>query len=379
MKNRIILIPFLFLCALGLGQSSDSTLNKPLQFTGDFKFRAEHDWDVRKPDGSYQADRTRFRYRFRLGLTYQLTPSMSIGTRIRTGDPIDQQGQPVTLGGQNGEFAPISLAFDKLYFKYKHRSAWAWVGKNTYPFWKQHEVFWGDAVNPDGLAAGFEKKITDDLTVHPVAGIFIEHDGNGALSDDAVMAAFQFQLTKTGQRHTLKSAPGIFHFNDLAFIPDGKDSFLLNYSLVNLSAEWSSQSKLPVAVGADVFYNLQEYSGKTEIASYFRDQKTGWTAKVSIGDTKSKGDWMVSVIYAYVQKFSIVDYFAQNDWTRWTYPNSPAARLSNFQGAEFTVGYKLTDAVLLSSKMFVVKQLVADGNKAKETGSRFRIDLDAKF
>ena len=89
---------------------------------------------------------------------------------------------------------------------------------------------------------------------------------------------------------------------------------------------------------------------------------------------------MFKLIYASLQRFSIVDYMAQNDWARWDYSsnNSPDGRLSNFQGIEITTGYSISDKMNIIAKYYFVEQLVPYG-QSLENGQRFRIDLNMKI
>tara|TARA_Y100000385_G_scaffold14347_1_gene14638 strand:+ start:2748 stop:3017 length:270 start_codon:yes stop_codon:yes gene_type:complete len=89
---------------------------------------------------------------------------------------------------------------------------------------------------------------------------------------------------------------------------------------------------------------------------------------------------MFSTSYAKLQKFSAVDFLAQNDWVRWDYSSSgsPDGRLTNFSGIELVAGYKINEKVSLKMKYYFVEQLIPLTNN-KENGSRIRLDLDVKF
>ena len=101
---------------------------------------------------------------------------------------------------------------------------------------------------------------------------------------------------------------------------------------------------------------------------------------VKLGQLKKKNDWQFHLYYAYLEQFSIVDYFAQNDWARWDYSFMEAAgsRLSNFHGVEIRVGYTLKENFNLILRTYFVEQLVEQGD-FKETGSRIRLDLNIGF
>ena len=131
----------------------------------------------------------------------------------------------------------------------------------------------------------------------------------------------------------------------------------------------------------DSYYNnLTNYDDNNNIEQDFTDQRTGYTCGVQYGDTKSTNNWMLRLTYARLQRYSILDYMAQNDWARWDYSsfNSPDGRLSNLQGAEAVVAYAISKKITLVTKYYHVDQLIPFGNE-KETGQRIRFDINVKI
>ena len=155
-ENSSQMNPFLFLILFFLyafsAFSQKDTDSSKLSFEADFRFRIEQDWDSRKEDGSYREDRTRLRYRARVGAQYQLNEHYSFGLRIRTGNPKKQQDPQLTLGEGAEEFGTLSLGFEKAYFKFEKKGYILWLGKNSFPFEKNNELFWSDNVYPEGIS-----------------------------------------------------------------------------------------------------------------------------------------------------------------------------------------------------------------------------------
>jgi hypothetical protein len=133
--------------------AQNDTLSKKLKFTGDFRFRVEPDWDSRKSDGTFRDNRTRLRYRLRFGANYRFSSWASMGVRLRTGLSKKQQDPQLTLGDSFNEGASLPIGLEKAYAQFEFDWFSAWLGKNTFPFEKQNELFWSDNVYPDGLAA----------------------------------------------------------------------------------------------------------------------------------------------------------------------------------------------------------------------------------
>ncbi|MBT8228980.1 MAG: putative porin, partial [Bacteroidia bacterium] len=156
--------------------SNDEKSTSTLKLFGDVRMRAEQDWDSRNFDGTYREDRFRLRHRLRFGFNYTWNEYISFGARIRSGVEESLQSPHNNFGHR--EFSAFPVNLDKVYIAGKYDKYWWWVGKNSFPFWKQNELFWDDDVNPEGLAAGASFK-SGNLTFKPKAGYFITNTGNG--------------------------------------------------------------------------------------------------------------------------------------------------------------------------------------------------------
>ena len=135
-----------------------------------------------------------------------------------------------------------------------------------------------------------------------------------------------------------------------------------------------------VGVEVDYYHNLQDYNKNDSIPDNLKDQRTGWVISVRIGKLKKKGDWKFRVTLQQLERYSAVDYFAQNDWARWDYSSfdSPDGRLTNYKGLELMAGYMISDYIKVNTRYFAVEQLVPYGPFA-ETGQRIRFDIDIGF
>jgi hypothetical protein len=374
-----------FLLVLFLGGSMavsaqdklDSLLHK-FKPEADFRFRVEQDWNSRKPDGTYRNDRTRLRYRARFGLTYNHNAWASFGFRIRTGDPRKQQDPQITLGTAFKEFGTIPLGFEKLFFKAKFKTGLQfWLGKNTYPFYKNNELLWSDNVFPEGVAASYKRKLGTKNALKLNGGHFIVASNKTGLDQDRYFSAGQLHYNL---KEHLNVAAGFFYFHNMPNIPDGGETFDLNYRLVQLSTQIKPVKKIPAAIELDLSYNLEDYTQYDSIPKAFQDQKLGLVAGLSYGKLKTKGNWKTTLTYAYLEQYSAVDIFTQNDWARWDYSSfgSPDGRLTNMQGVEAVLSYLITPKIKLTTKYYHVLQLVKYGS-ALETNDRIRFDIDIKF
>lgn len=370
---------FLFtVCSTFLASGQSDTLSKRVEFVGDMRFRVEHDWNSRTASGSFRDDRTRFRLRGRVGLNFRINAYTTFGTRIRTGNINDQQGPHITLGSGTGEFGLFQIGFEKAFVNFNFKRTKINLGKFSFPFYKQDELFWNDNVFPDGLSGSYAlpiEKVFEKLEL--TAGHFVIRSNNGLLSNDSYFQGIQlnapFRVPKSG------SYLSYYRFRNISYVPDNFDD-VLNYSILNFGAYYQIIPSRKIVLGFDVYQNFTDYQGFNFITEKFKDQKLGLVASIKYGELKKKKDFLIHLYLANLERFSIVDYFAQNDWARWDYSsqNGSGSRLSNMKGFELRLGYAIDHNLNLVLRMYMAEQILTASN-FKETGSRIRLDLDAKF
>lgn len=351
------------------------TLSEKINFYSDFRFRFEEDWDSRKTDGTSRDDRGRARIRFRVGFDYKWNEHITFGGRLRAGDIKEQQSPHTTLGM---EFEPKGFNLDKAYLKGDYSKFWWWMGKNNFPFWKQNELWWHDDVLPEGVAFGGKFPLGEKITVKPTAGYFVVNAlGKGLEMDPSLKAgqlAMELNLGKTG----ITVASGYYGLNKIPNQNDGTGTYTVDYAFINSGIKIDLKTKIPVSVGFDYMVNLEDYSDDTLISKVYRDQTNGYVGNLSVGKLKNKNDFLIGYYYAYIPRFSVVDYFAQDDWLRWNYNNITGTRSSNFTGHEIRLGYALGPNLNIIARTYLVEGIVSTG-AFTETNKRFRIDFNISF
>ena len=377
--KKIIYIVLLLLYPTLLVAQKDSTKTK-LSFTGDFRFRIEQDWDSRKSDGTYRTDRSRLRYRARFGVAYEHKDWVSFGMRLRTGDPKKQQDPQLTLGDGNNEFSTLPISFEKIYADFNHNWFSVWIGKNTFPFEKQNELFWSDNVFPEGVSISskftFKNRFIQSLKIN--TGHFIIVDNGTSFDSDSYFQGFQLVTTHWEDR--IKFFPTFYYFNKIPNIPDGNQSFTMNYAIVHVGTKIELLKKPNLTAGLDYYQNITNYNDNDLIPVEFRNQKLGFVSAIGIGKLNKKGDWELQFTHTYLERYAAVDFLSQNDWARWDYSSqgSPDGRLTNFKGFEVMVGYALDENMNNNIRGFNVHQIKSYGID-KETGSRIRLDFNLRF
>lgn len=378
MKWYLLLLTFFI--SSNLIAQKDTIVNKKLDFTGDFRFRIEQDWNSQNQNGVQREDRSRLRYRFRFGLNFSIDKHSSFGGRIRSGKLDDQQGPHVTLGGKQGEFELVSIGLEKLFYQYKNKGFTGWVGKNSIPLIKLNEIFWNDNVFPEGVGIKYNtrlrnQKFLNELSIH--TGHFIVKSRNKNFSDDSYLQIIQLHANF---KDRIKVFPGFYQFKRIGNYPDDKQTFEIDYSIFHLGGQIIVDKNRKMKLGLEYYNNFQDYSSIDSIPNNLKNQTIGFVLSTEYGSLKNKGDWLFYLSYANIEKYSIVDYFAQNDWSRWDYSSIgvSGSRISNFHGVEIKIGYAIKENFNLNLRTYFVEQLVEIGN-FKENGSRMRLDLNIGF
>lgn len=303
-----------------------------------------------------------------------------VGIRLRTGDPAKQQDPQLTLGTGFNEFGTLPIALEKAYFQTGWNDLLVWVGKNSFSFMKQNELFWSGNVFPEGIhvrqSVPLQSRWVQTITLN--AGHFIMNSRGGSFKDDSYLQGIQM-VTRTLDNQ-ISIWPTLYLLRNIQNIPDGAETYHLNYTIFSCGGYFTLSRSPLVRVEMDYYHNLEDYHTNDSIPANLKEQKKGMTMALRYGELSSKGDWSVSLTCARLQRYAAVDFMAQNDWARWDYSSydSPDGRLTNFQGVEFSMGMKVQENITLKAKYYHVQQLVAlEG--FKETGQRVRFDIDVRF
>lgn len=363
-------------CLAGaVSAQSAFTPQSKLSYSADLRARFESDYDSQRSDGTPRDDRNRGRIRFRLGLNYEANEHWKAGLRLRTGNHRSQQSPHLTFWSDSGSSDDLDFVLDQYYLAYNRDGLNFWAGRNSFPFWKQNELFWDDDVTPTGLAASFTREVAGgDLTV--TAGGFYLPDGGQDLHQP--MTGAQVKYTRRIGDLQATVAPGFFYF----FGEDDPSRYLLtgngmrNYAIGALNARLSTEvNGLPVSVGADFYKNFEDYSmGSADpfITPANRGDDFGYVLSAQIGSLASKGDWLLGYYYAHLETFAVNASYAQDDWMRWG--NGPQTRSSDFEGHELRAAYVIRDDLNVIARWYSV-----DSMNTTEDGQRFRLDLNFKF
>lgn len=340
----------------------------------DFRFRYESDWDSVNSSGVARDDRQRMRVRGRVGLKFQPTGQWTFDVRARTGDSHSQQSPHLTIhdfdGGDRNDFSGI---LDKYYVQYASEGITFWGGRNGFPFWKQNELFWDDDVTVTGAAVSVTPAWMDESLTGTI-GAFYLPDGGWELNGR--MYAGQAKYTKEFGGVTLTAAEGFY-------LLDGEEgaSHLRNgngardYAILGSQVELAAELfGVPVAVGADVYHNLKDYSATSAdpFTAANADEDFGYVLSARFGKLSEPGDFQFGYYYVWLETFAVNASYAEDDWERWG--SATQTDSSDLHGHEFRLTYQAAKKLEVMARLYAV-----DAITSEQDGMRFRLDFNYKF
>ncbi|MBZ0112202.1 MAG: putative porin [Thermoanaerobaculia bacterium] len=344
---------------------------KELSLFGDFRVRLEQDWDSHREDGSAREDRLRARVRARLGLDWKPVAPLHFGLRLRSGVEGSQQSAHITVldfdGNDTGE---AGFYFDRWFLEARGEKVWGWVGRNSFPFWTQNEMFWDDDVTPVGLAGGWS---SGNLSVRSAyLGLPVGmKDFTGNLAAGQVV----YDRNSPGLSFTL--AAGLYSFDgdpeDVDASRLRNDNGQRDYSI----AMGSVQTRFEAAgrrltLGMDLLHNGESYGPDDPFAFAHRDATDGFVLSAMWGTAAKAGDWGLGYWYGRIEALAVNASVAQDDWVRWG--SSTQTDSSDLRGHELRFIYGLGNRGNLTARLYLIEAISSD-----QDGNRFRVDYNVKF
>jgi hypothetical protein len=177
---------------------------------GDLRLRAEYfNWDEHFDDG----ERTRFRYRLRVGVKRKIGDKLTVGFQLRSGNPDNPHSDNQSF---DSGFDKDSISISEAYIDWKAAGFLSVMGGKFSPkkLWHVSDMHWDDDVVVEGALEGFEWKM--DGPVNKVElnlyQFILEESGSG---DDAYMFGGQIAPTfKLGEKNELTAGFGYDSFSE---------------------------------------------------------------------------------------------------------------------------------------------------------------------
>lgn len=305
--------------------------------------------------------RDRARLRARLGLLAQVTPGISAGFRLTTGNTLDPVSTNQTLGTYENKY---SLVFDRAYLKLDPWQAFtASAGRIPNPYFST-DLVWDDDLNFEGVSASLRmpESSLDAFRPFITAGAYSLQEfekSDTQLSKNKWFWGAQggFEWRKSNETR-FKLGLAYYDFNNVKGIanpngaPDpggpyqntaplyrqkGNSVFNINqfnanasstiyalapdFKYVNLTGSLDLAHFNPVHViltgdyVKNIGYDQAEISARTGLTDT-KPEITGWQGRLTVGmpSIRDLNDWQIFGGYRYVQRDAVLDAFTDSDF-----------------------------------------------------------------
>ncbi len=379
-----------------------------LRIYGDFRGRFDGIYTDNDTAGAPNHDRTRMRYRLRVGAIATLKDSLELGFRLTSGDPQSNFGGDPISGNStlqdNG--SKKFLWVDQAYGKWTPINHDAWklsgtVGKMENPFVLSSLVFDED-YTPEGFGVGSTYTLNQQHALKFAGGFFLlDEISQGQQSDqDPFMMGVQ-------ARWDAKWAPAWESSMGAAFLAITDERSLTNFSVPNLNIGNTRAADgtlvhnyTPLVLDAAVTYSFASmpgYNGKfpVRMAGTFVNNfgpsrnNTGYEVGATAGKSGKKGTWELGYRWRYLDRDAWYEEVVDSDYGAFyqtAFANSATGSGyragTNVKGHIFRASYSPADAFTLTLT-YVLSELidpsVVNGQETESQTGRLLIDAMWRF
>ena len=346
---------------------SGSPVDPALDLSGDFRLRYEH---TTSHAGATARDRGVLRGR--LGATYAINDSFSIGARITTGDPDDPNSADVTMGDFVDD---LTVSLDRAYARYRRNDLELVGGKFAMPFTRT-ELVWDGDVNPYGLAARKTLHKSPDSMIS-VAGMYTIVDEQISLRDSDMTGAQISLAMHPATNWQLGIAAAYYDYSIGSLINADAGDTRSNNLTPDGTAYVSDFDLLDFVVSID----YPDFAGELPlriVGDYVRNfgaavpEDTGWSLDFLLGDLRDVGDWRFGYGYAVAETDAVLAAFSQDNTTYAT----------NYRQHTLSVDYVPFDSTFLNLTGYLYRR--DDFALAAQLGdndyvARVRLNLQFRF
>ncbi len=304
--------------------------------------------------------RDRARLRARLGLLAQVTPGISAGFRLTTGNTLDPVSTNQTLGTYANKY---TLVFDRAYLKLDPWESFTVSGGRIPNPYFSTDLVWDDDLNFEGVAASFRKSNASIDAFRPFVtlGAYslqefersntqlaknkwfwgaqggFEWRGSDQARFKLGLAYYDFLNVKGIPNPIGTNGAGPYDPTNAFFRQKGNTTFDINnnninpniplyglaadFKLVNLTGSLDLAHFDPVHVMLtgdyvkNVGYNQAEIAARTNRTDTV-PEVTGWQGRITVGMPviRDLHDWQIFGGYRYVQRDAVLDAFTDSDF-----------------------------------------------------------------
>ncbi len=363
------------------------------KLTGDIRAR----YDQITTENTSFAERGRFRYRLRFGITANILDNLEAGFRLGSGD---SAGNPLSNNTtEENNFSKKPLWVDTAWGKWTAINSGGWtlaatVGKMENPFALTPMVFDND-ITPEGLALSGSYVINDKHTLaFTGAGFVMDEESKG--QHDPVMLGEQIMLNSKWNTHW-SSSLGLAAFqllnrdqlstNNVAVNNQG-NSRTLTGGLINAYTPVIADASVTYTFDSVPFYNGPfpvKFAGEYMNNIAINRNNNGYWAGVTFGKSGTRKTWDLTYRYEYLQADAWYDQMVDDDFGVY-YKNAFASSGSGYFGGTNIKGhlvkltYSFTDSVSFTFSAFANTMVSAAVTGTKQpTTETLRIFADVMW
>jgi len=297
-----------------------------LEFFGDFRGRYEQFWRWSDPAGGGTSDRSRARYRVRLGVEADINRYIDAVVRLASSED-DIRSTNQSLGRDDPDFDKDSVWFDLAYMTFnptpenrigEYENDMQFVfGKQEQPWrWKANKDFllWDGDITPEGIAFTDRFHLGEGTSIYANTGYWIIQEQSSG--SDPELFSIQLGADVQASDHIKLGARGSFYgFNTLntSFYLRGIDGTdgstdaagnlpggLSDSRTVNV---WETAAYLTCSCFEDwpitVYGDFSQNTSAVSVPGAGGKQNLAWMAGIELGDKKK---WLkFGALYAYIQ------------------------------------------------------------------------------
>ncbi len=370
------------------------------KINGDFRGRYEN---FNSENNSF-LDRSRFRYRLRLGMVANIKDNFEVGLRLSSSEPSGTfGGDPIsgnTTAQDNGskKFVYVDLAYGKWSFiNTKAVTSALTIGKMENPFLFSDAVFDND-YTPEGAGFNLTYRASDQHTFKLNGGAFLL-DELGNESDDPWMYGAQVRWDAVWNPHIATSAGlgllNIVHNQQLtnSAVPAvnrgntrlaGTGALANNFNpfIADASITYTFVDGGPLYKAAFPIKLAGEYMNNTAADS----RNEAWQAGITFGKSGKKGLWEMSYRWKELQGDAWYEELTDSDFGAYysgTFPNSGSGAGygsgTNVRGHIAKFSYTPFDALTLGVTYFRTTLINEITPGVSSDMSRLQVDAVLKF
>jgi hypothetical protein len=329
-----------------------------LKFNGDFRGRVEQF----SADNAAFTDRTRYRYRARLGIVATLWDSFEVGLRLASADPVGdgtKGGNPISNNSTlQWNSSKKFLYIDQAYAKWTpiHNAEWlvsGTIGKMTNPYDLSWMV-WDPDITPEGAALQVAFSPSSKHTLKLNSSVFVLGEINQpssyyAPSHDPFVGGAQL-VWEAKWSPKIETTVSLAAF-DLSGTENLDNSLVPNVNVGN-TRQLDGRLKYhynPIVAGGSVTYKLASfpfYAGEfpIKVGGEYMDnpsapsRNTGYWSGVTFGKSGKKKTWDLTYRYQWLGADAWYEEFVDDDNGAF-YQALPASMKGGFIGASTVGGY----------------------------------------